>query len=629
MNLIGSAVSRASDSLSVVLVTVGTRFEFVLVAVSAEFVTLSPPQILAEKRRIKFALQLCLLFSRTHDKECKTTKENEKKSCNVLKMHGKYFVAPQRSRDNFKRLFARLAAEGAGRPLDLHGLPDGPWTPETLTQAICDLSGNNKGIDLRTVQLWFQANNNGIGAENIRWLAQIFGCRDPEATSLWQAELTAAKDRLTKERKSKNRADAEKDVEDPIDTQQSLAIAVEHQSETLPDAPTPTPTKPKTKTFAERTERVLSGSGSMNLLITYWLIFCGLGFMNYVLGTLSVTYNPTEGLSKQVGFIWAPTLTVLPLVALPLFIYYVGDLNTYWKRVGRPNCTSEDVKSITVHRNVAWYAKVNDFKFSFWAIALFCFFFVCCFQWFGIYLPAYLSGDSNGVQMDRYLVTLVRPDVISIPEAMVLAAIGYLYTASYIAVFMFGLLFLVIVAFDFHDICSTLDLEGSNLDRRQILREGQKIVWGSFRVSVLGLWLATLIKLQVTYLSSDGSNFVSWLINDTLYLFGAAPTRNGWLDNTSITHFTTFLMVVVTVTVFIFSVLKIQNGFERLAIYKGAYSFARDGREVVRMLLVIGLLSVNLVLVGRFDGFSLLLALSVIASTRVLSGPKLRTFLGG
>lgn len=543
--------------------------------------------------------------------------------------NGKYFVAPQKFSENFKVLFSRMAGEGAGRPVNSKGFPDGPWTADLLMEAICALEDNKKGINLRSVQSWFQDNHVGIGPQNIRWLAQIFGCDDPEATSLWQAELSVAKERLTKERKAKNRADAEKDVEDPIDTQQSLAMAVEDQPETLPDVPTPTPTKPKTNTLAERTEWILSGSGSMNLLITYWLVFCGLGFMNYVLGTLSVTYNPVEGLSKQVGFIWAPTLTVLPLVALPLFIYYVGDLNTYWKRVGRSNCTSEDVKSITAHRNVAWYAKVNDFSFSFWAIALFCFFFVCCFQWFGIYLPAYLLGDTNGVQMDRYLVTLVRPDVISIPEAMVLAAIGYLYTASYIAVFMFGLLFLVIVAFDFHDICRTLDLEGSTLDRRQILREGQKIVWGSFRVSVLGLWLATLIKLQVTYLSSDGTNFVSWLINDTLYLFGAAPTRNGWLDNTSITHFTTFLMVVVTVTVFVFSVQKIQNGFERLAIYKGAYSFARDGREVVRMLLVIGLLSVNLVLVGRFDGFSLLLALSFIASTRVLSGPKLRTFLGG
>jgi hypothetical protein len=546
---------------------------------------------------------------------------------NGLIKNDKYFVAPQNFAGNFKALFSRLAAEGAGRPVDQQGFADGPWTADLLVEAISAIDVNRDGIELRTVQVWFQDNDHGISPTNIRWLARIFGCNDPEAASLWQAELTAAKERLAIERKAKRLANAnsQSKILDQIPSANNLGD--EPESNFTED--TVAPSQPTPKTLAEKTERILSGSGPMNLLISYWLIFCGLGFMNYVMGTLSVTYSPLEGLDKQVGFLWAPTLTVLPLIALPLYIYFVGDLNTYWKRVGRTNCTSEDAKSVIVHKNVAWCAKVNDFTFSFWAIALFSFFFVCCFQWFGIYLPAYLSGDANGVQIDRYLVTLVRPDVISIPEAMVLAAIGYLYTASYIAVFMFGLLFLVIVVFDFHDICTTLDLEGGSVDRRQILKEGQKIVWGSFRIAVFGLWLATLIKLQVTYLSSDSKDFISWLITDALSASGAGTAQNGWLENTSVTHFTTFLMVVVTVTVFIFSVMKVQNIFQRLAIYSTTFSFARDGREVIRMSLVIGLLSLNLVLVGRFDGFSLLLALSVLASMRVLSGPKLQTFLGG
>ncbi|MGH1415776.1 MAG: RcgA family putative transporter [Pelagimonas sp.] len=561
-----------------------------------------------------------------HDRIRKEAQRNEKISSSSLIKNGKYFVAPQKTEDNFKVLFARLAAAGAGRPVNASGFPDGPWTPDALMEAICLLEENEKGINLRIVQLWFQDNDHGIGPENIKWLARIFGCDDPEATSVWQAEITASKERLTKERKAKKLAEKHTTSDEAKEPDQPVTTV---EAETQHQSPSVQPEKPASRTLAEKTEWILSGSGSMNLLVVYWLVFCGLGFLNYALGTLSVTYNPVEGLSKQVGFIWAPTLNALPLIALPLYIYFVGDLNTYWKRVGRGNCTSVDSKSVTAHRNVAWYAKVNDFSFSFWAIALFCFLFVCCFQWFGIYLPAYLSGDANGVQIDRYLVTLVRPEVISIPEAMILSAIGYLYTASYIAVFMFGLLFLVIVVFDFHDICTTLVLEGRTINRRQILKEGQKIVWGSFRVAVFGLWLATLIKLQVTYLSSDSPNIVQWIKTDALSFFGVGSTRNGWLDNTSITHFTTFLMVVVTATIFVFSVMKVQNIFQRLSIYGEDLSFARDGREVVRMLFVIGLLSVNLVLVGRFDGFSLILALSIIASTRVLSGPKLQTFLGG
>lgn len=572
---------------------------------------------------------MSLQFLITHDKIRKETQKNEKKARKRLVKNGKYYVAPQQNSDNFKTLFSRLTAEGAGRPVDRDGFADGPWTPELLTDAICAIDANRKGIELRTVQLWFQDNDHGIGPDNIRWLGRIFGCNDPVAASKWQAELTAAKKRLTSERSASNK------IASGANPRVSEQDQIPPSNETADPAGTSVAenilreTKPAPATMAEKTERMLSGSGSMNLLISYWLVFCALGYLNYVLGTLSVTYSPIEGLDKQVGFIWAPTLTVLPLIALPAYIYFVGDLNTYWRRVGRGKCTSLDVTFITVHRNVAWFAKVNDFSFSFWAIALFCFFFVCCFQWFGIYLPAYLSGDTNGVQMDRYLVTLARPEVISIPEAMVLAAIGYLYTASYIAVFMFELLFVVIVAFDFHDICTTLHLEGNLVDRTQIRKEGQKIVWGSFRIAVFGLWLALLIKLQVTYLSSDAKDTVSWLLTDFLSAFGIGETRNGWLENTSITHFTTFLMVVVTVTIFIFTVLKIQNVFERLSIYGTEYSIVRDGREIVKMLLVIALLSVNLILVGRFDGFSLLLMVGIVASLRVLSGPKLRTFLGG
>ncbi|MEF3088078.1 hypothetical protein VLL29_20810, partial [Bacillus altitudinis] len=37
------------------------------------------------------------------------------------------------------------------------------------------------------------------------WLARIFGCDDPEATSAWQAELSAAQARLTTRRRLKGK----------------------------------------------------------------------------------------------------------------------------------------------------------------------------------------------------------------------------------------------------------------------------------------------------------------------------------------------------------------------------------------------------------------------------------------
>ncbi|MEO1554982.1 MAG: hypothetical protein AAFS01_01030 [Pseudomonadota bacterium] len=541
--------------------------------------------------------------------------------------NGRFFAAPQKTDENFKQLFARLAAAGVGRPVDSEGYADGPWTPETLAEAISAINGNLEGVELRSVQVWFQDNDNGISDANIRWLARVFGCGDPEAASAWQAELKAAKERLAKERREKKR------------TQNSLTGGTNGvEVRLVPPAPPVEPltvneigtsdeqTKPPAKTLAEKCERMLSGATSLNLQFGYLLVFCGLGLMNYVLGTLSVTYSPQEGLEKQVGFIWAPTLTILPLVALPAFIFYVSNLNTYWRRSGRAKCVSDRVMSINSKSNAAWYAKVNDFSFSFWAIALFSILFVFGFQWAGIYLPIYLTGDNSGVQIDRYLVALERPEVISVPQAMVLSAVGYMYTASYISIFMFGLLFSIIVTLDYEDICTTSELEGPAVDRAQLRKEGQKVVWAVFRVVVFALWLATLVKLQITYLQSDSEDFVTWLRVDAATAFGASVPPNGWLDNNSISHFTTFMMMVVTVMIFIVCVMKMRSIFDRLVLYDSDYPFTRDKRAITSMFLVIILLSVNLVLVGRTNGFSVMLAAGALATVYVLAGPKLRTF---
>ncbi|WP_108862285.1 RcgA family putative transporter [Ruegeria sp. Alg231-54] len=552
-----------------------------------------------------------------------------------MKNNKRNIVLPPKNGSDFKELFKYATDIGVGLPISGDGLPIGTWTPQTLAAALSEIETKKAAVDLRAVQHWFEDNDKGISAPSINLLARVFGGDDTDATTAWRSELTAGQRRLTAKRKASKsktkRKSTKAAVEEPIPAKQWPADAIP-----VEEFPEPSSVQTDTsgisgarrhpKTLAEKCEQILSGAASMNLLIVYWLVFCGLGLMNYVFNSLSVTYSPSEGLDKQVGFIWAPTLTVLPLVALPAFIYYVSELTTYWKRVGRSKCILQGVTSTDSQGNAAWYAKVNDFKFSFWAIALFCLLFVFGFQWAGIYLPAYLSGDANSVQIDRYLVALVRPEVISIEEAMVLSFVGYLYTASYIAVFMFGLLFFVIIVLDFQDICTTLDLEGNDIDSHQIRKEGQKVVWGGFRVVVFALWLATLVKLQITYLSSDSSDFLSWMSIDMMGAFDATSLRNGLLVNSSISHFTTFMMMAVTVSVFIFGVLRLRSSFERLAVCDRIQQSTRDYLALFEMLGVIALLSISLVLVGRFTGFSIVVGISAIASLHVLSGPKLRTY---
>ena len=97
--------------------------------------------------------------------------------------------------------FKYLVTAGAGRSVDRNGNLPGPWTPELLTEAILNIDANQTGIDLRTVQHWFQDNDKGISPDNINWLAQIFGCGDLDAALTWRLELAAANKRLSEMRK--------------------------------------------------------------------------------------------------------------------------------------------------------------------------------------------------------------------------------------------------------------------------------------------------------------------------------------------------------------------------------------------------------------------------------------------
>ena len=555
-------------------------------------------------------------------------------------MNEKYFLPPQHDGSNLKDLLKRLASAGAGRPVDKDGFPQGSWTPELLADAITRLDANHGGIDLRTVQLWFQDNDRGISTENIRWLARIFGCDDPEATSQWQMELAAAQSSLAATRRKQKRTGG-RAPKSPLAQAETVTydskFGTEVDNDTTGQVPHPSmpnksetlhslryPPKRNRTGLAEKCEWLLSGEMAVNLVIAYWLVLCALGLMNYAMGTLSVTYSPQDGLEKQVGFIWAPTLTVLPLVVLPLFILSVSDLISFWKNDARSRCSTPDAGSDKLMDRDGWMLKVKSFSVSFWAIVLFCYLFVFAFQWAGIYLPAYSAGDPGGVQIDRYLVTLLRPDVISTQEAMILSAVGYHYTASYIAVFMLGLLFLIIVVLDYQDVCkNSKPHSGGKTDSND--REMRcRILWGGFRIAVHGLWLATLIKLQITYLSSDAKDFLTWLSTDARSALGFGTSQNGWLENNSVSHFTTFLMMVVVVAVFGLCVSKICLPSWASPQLGVQVQSATDSYALVKMGFVIFLLSVNLLLVGQFVGFSLLVVLSVAASVYILCSPKLK-----
>ncbi len=229
------------------------------------------------------------------------TKRNEIWAFIPLEKNGKIFVDPPKDGSDFKELFKRLAAAGAGRPLDSEGFPQGPWTPELLAEAISEIDSNRIGVDLRTVQLWFQENDKGISAANIRWLARIFGCDDPEATSEWQKELSEAQSRLAAKRR-----DLKKSGTAPMSQVPDLALAeanrelpaVVYAAECVESV-----TRKPRFSLAGASEGFFTSGSPLNLPSSIFAGSSALGFLSFLIGIHSATYSRPDGVVKQVGFL--------------------------------------------------------------------------------------------------------------------------------------------------------------------------------------------------------------------------------------------------------------------------------------------------------------------------------------
>ena len=518
--------------------------------------------------------------------------------------NGKYFIAPQKSEDNFKVLFSRLAAEGVGRPADRQGSPDGPWTPETLAAEISAIDDNRSGVDLRTVQLWFQENDNGISTDNIRWLARIFGCNDPEATSLWQAELRAAKDRLATERRSRKQ---KLQVEDSTSTSHEEPNTQHAPALHLNPAIDPTGNKDRV-TLALLSEAMFAGPNSLNLPIVIWGSLSVLWFLAFSLGIESITYTLPNGVTKQVGFIWSMGWNIGEAIFLPMFLITVSGRLNAWKS----NDRSDLIRIGGVRTARSWSSRVTSFLLSFWAILLICFVVIFVLQWAGVYLYPLLRNDPDVAMIDWLLIALVRPEVLSIDAAIVVSFLAFLYSGMIYWIFFTGLLLLYIIAGDFSDICEHCQNGDDKAFEDRAFHSGTSIMQSTFRCTILGIFIALSIKLNAAYLVSDAESLSAWLIQDASFALGFHDDRWRWIKGSPSPFLTSFLLLFLLCYIFFACLLLVTSALAR------TLSAAREKRQLqllrFRMALVVLALSAAFMLVGQFHGFSIVLCIGAAVS---------------
>nr|WP_245337537.1 hypothetical protein [Shinella sp. HZN7] len=531
--------------------------------------------------------------------------------------NGKFFLPPPKDGSDFKELFKRLAAAGAGRPLGDDGFPAGPWTPELLAEAISQIDSNRAGVDLRTVQLWFQENEKGVSTANIRWLARIFGCDDPTATSEWQMELSEAQSRLTARRREGRKAGSSVAIGDP-----DIAQAATANDQIAPSArPARDADALKLRPhlgLAMRSEALFSSGSPLNLPAAVFAGATALGFLSYITGVHSATYDRLDGVAKQVGFLWAPNWTLVFMVLLPLLFTFVTEVLVFWKLEGRlclaAHC--DRVESMD-----AWSHNVASSSATFWAVFLVCLVFAGVFQWIEVCLIPLIGGEGDYYATDWAKMAIVRPEITTVPEAILFTGFSYLYMSVCFYIFFVGLILLYTIAYDFQKISERLKASKVVDHRNEMAEVGLKLMNAIFRCAILGTLVAICMKVQSSYLTSPDQNIVAWLIKDMSSAFHDRKYVSEEGGFVMPTHYSSLLIVTSSCIVFLFGSVRINAG--------------RHSRARLRkMSAIVFLLVAGYLLIGTFTGFSILLSVGVLGPVDKVDSQISRSviqdcFLGG
>lgn len=517
--------------------------------------------------------------------------------------NGKLFLPPPRDGGDLKELFKRSAAAGAGRPLSEDGFPAGSWTPELLAEAISRIDSNRIGVDLRTVQLWFQENDKGISTANIRWLARIFGCDDPVATGEWQVVLSAAQSRLTAKRREWKKAGSSEAVGVP-DMAQTATFAGEAESraDLARDADAMEPRR--RFNLARSSEALFSDGSRLNLPASVFAGISALGFLSFIIGIHNVKYGRVDGVVKQVGFLWAANWTFVFMVFLPLFLAFVSELVTAWKHEERSKLESNGDLNESCH---AWERIIDALSYSFWAVFLICLLFAGLFQWIGVCLIPLIKGGGN-YATDWGTIAVVRPEIVSVPMEVVFTGSAYLYMCLCFYLFFAGLILLYAIVDDLWKIgqASKNRLEANF--QRDLDDAGLKVMRWVFRCTVLGVLIAMVMKLQSSYLASNGKNIVAWLVGDlSSALYERADVSNRFSYRMP-THYSSLLVTISTCVVFLYGAVRLGFGSQfQVPLWK--------------MSAVVALLVASYLLIDAFSGFSILLGLGVLLAIYGLIDP--------
>ena len=522
----------------------------------------------------------------------------------------KYFVSPPKDGRDFKELFRFAISAGTGLPVDKVGNPIGTWTPKSLAMAISEEDPEGRGTDIRSVQHWFQDNNKGINAENIYWLARVFGCGDPETTTEWRVELSAANRRLAAKRKAQSKAS---DVKPALDenlesrAKPSLQTAFDHHGRM----------SVLQTSLAEKTEAIFGSQSSMALPLVVFTGACALALIAFTLNVHSVLYTAVGGPEKQVGFLWAPNWTIVFIALLPLFLALLIELLRCWKEEWRPALVRLGDPASS---SASWEHRLQAASYTFWATLFITVVVGSGYNWTATHLIPLLNGDTGSWPVDWGRIAIVRPELISVPSAIGFSGLVFLYNGFAAYFFFTGHILLHLMKHDYLDLAKRLENRGDDKTVREVQSITLSLMYGIYRCTAVGVMITIMMKLQASFLQSDSSNIISWLMTDVQSVLGrqslavASKVTGGIAPGV---YFSFFCLLAVVGT-YATASIKTRWMMARIDVAQ------TDGRVRPSWAMMDGsmaLLVISYFLIGSIPGFSLVLFFALVVAGYMLAKP--------
>jgi hypothetical protein len=252
----------------------------------------------------------------------------------------------------------------------------------------------------------------------------------------------------------------------------------------------------------------------------------------------------------------------------------------------------------------AWARNVEASSYTYWAVFLICVMFAGLFQWIGVCLIPLMNGGGN-YAIDWGKLAIVRPEVISVPMAIVFTGLAYLYMCLCFYLFFAGLILLHTLVHDLWKIGEASKNRPGVDYQHEINKVSLRVMRGIFRCTVLGILTAICMKAQSSYLTSAGENIAAWLVSDMSSAFYGLHNVSDRIGYRMPTHYSSLLVAISTCVVFLY----------------GSIRLARFHLPLWKMSVVVGLLFTSYLLIDAFTGFSILLGIGVLLAIYGLIDP--------